>query len=193
MTKQVLSCFAGALLMACGGSVSVSPDDSGTRDSAVVVDSGAPIDAPDPFFDAGPGACNGVMNVGSVVNEVSVPAPMPRLVGATDIPSGRYVVVKSERYTGAGGASGATGNSLQETIVVTPGIVQAVVSSNGGANEATTTSYSIVGSAMRVSPTCGAGTATAPSVDLSFDVAGSTLRIGVSLAGMNAVLTFQKS
>lgn len=202
MTRTVLFVLASSVLMACGGSVAASPDDAGARDvgldTAPVVDSGAPFDSTAPFdtspplVDADPGACNGLANLGAPVDETNVPAPMPTLAGGTSIPSGTYVVVKSERYTGPGGAAGKTGNTLAETLAISPGIVQAVVASNGGPNEATTTSYSIVSGMMRVNATCGAGTDTAPSIDLSFEVVGPTLRLGVSFGGANAVLTFQK-
>jgi hypothetical protein len=203
MKRALLSVLVSALLVACGGSVNVDSTDGGSDTAVPPSDTGPTSDttpsldtAPSfdtgPAIDVGPGACNDLANIGAVIDEVNVPVALPKLSGATSIPSGTYVLTKNEHFTGPGGASGKTGKTLRETLVVTPGVVQAVVSSDGRPDERTTTAYSIVGSMLRTSSICSMGSTSTP-VDVMFDVSGTTLRIAISIGGVNVMVTFERS
>jgi hypothetical protein len=196
MKRLVLAPLA-LLFVACGGSVAETATDGGTdggidsaittidtgttpKDSAVVVDSPPSRDAV--------ARCNDLVNTGRVIAETNNPGELPALLGAASIPSGTYVLVESTRFTGFGGTAGPTGKTMKETLVVTPTEVQSIISQDGGPDEATTTAYAIVGSRLRVTPTCGSSTA--PTVDFMFDATASAFRIGFSAGGVSMMLTF---
>jgi hypothetical protein len=209
MKRALLLSFTCAVLAACGGSVSENATDGGGTDGGTDTatsieggidtaeppprfDSGFTRDsAPPPPIDGGPVACNDLANIGDVIDEVRIAAPLPTLVGAASIPTGTYVLVKNEIYSGTGGAAGKTGKTLKETLLVTSGEVQSVLSQNGAADKDSTLGYTISGGRkLHAVGTCGDSSTTA--VDFDFEVVGTQLRIGLAAAGGSYLVTFEK-
>lgn len=201
------------MLVACGGAVSDAPGDGGTSDGGgdggiTTIDGGGvdtaepppiydtgfkPDTSPPPPTDVGPPTCNDLANVGDVIDEMRIAAPLPTLAGAASIAPGTYVLVKNEIYTGSGGAGGKTGKTLRETLSISPGVVQASISQNGSPDHHTNTTYSIVGAALRAKGTCDDSSTTLGGADFAFDATATTLRIGLRVDGSTSfLLTFEK-
>jgi uncharacterized repeat protein (TIGR02543 family) len=87
--------------------------------------------------EVGPGQCNDVPNVGPAVPLMNVASDPPPYKGGPIIP-GTYVMVAASTFTGPGGASGPTGDTVQETFVYfgspISGPIEGVISVDGAAD-----------------------------------------------------------
>ncbi len=104
------------------------------------------------------GGCNSVVNSAPVVGEFQATANPPVPLGGT-IVDGTYYLSESISYTGPNGASGPTGMTIQDTLVITnaaSGIatVEEVTSSNAAPDERTSFTFTPVGTMATAAVTC---------------------------------------
>jgi hypothetical protein len=123
----------------------------------------APPLAADPPHDAGVttdarvppdiGACHADANTAPVVEVTNVAEERPAFAGGT-ITDGTYARTSSLVYTGAGGASGPTGERLRQTIRIAGGVARAVYRNEGGPDDRTSFTFSTTGAEVQFAATC---------------------------------------
>ncbi len=121
-----------------------------------------------------------------IVQRTAVPDVLPLAMGGA-IVDGTYAITKYEVYTGAAGAVGMTGGSIQGLIVVTGTMVQSLVVINGVAPHVVTYTFATVDSQITTTHTCP---------DTAVTVDGYSVINGNAIAFLSSankeVLTFTK-
>lgn len=148
---------------------------------------------------AGACACNALVNTTPPVPEVqttNVAADLPAPAGGT-IVDGTYYLTAENVYTGPGGASGPTGVTVANVVVIQGGTVQFASRRSGAevGEERGTLGYEVSGAELLLTPLCGLGPGQAESN--GFTATGNVLRLiepppaGTLEPGKEAVLTRQ--
>jgi hypothetical protein len=129
---------------ACGG------DDTAAVDAAAAGDAHA-VDARD--LDAMQG-CNSLEQTAGLIEQIAVPEDPPGPLGGA-FPDGRYHMIADTLYTGAGGASGATGQHHRTTTSCEDLVCQLrAFSSNLGDLPASTVVFEPDGSSLVLRQVC---------------------------------------
>lgn len=182
--KRTLLLVSGLVLaltslgVGCGSSSNSTSSDAGmNNDSGTGGDGSVAMDA---GGNDGGAACNSFAIGGQQVDVQQVASDPPAAMGGT-IMSGTYVMTSAKIYTGVGGATGPSGETTQQTIVIsttngTSGTVQIAQISFGGDSptiDRSTGTFNVSGTNLTYADTCG-GT---DSGTAGFTVAGNTFTI----------------
>ncbi len=137
--------------------------------------------------DAGP-ACNSVTNGATTVSINNVPAAVPAPMGGTLV-DGTYYLTQASVYTGAGGASGSTGATLQASTVLSGGTYQYVQNQNGKGDSATSGTYTTSGTSITVEQTCPLPSAVPYS---GYTATSTSFTLYGTIGGNSGSLTYTK-
>jgi hypothetical protein len=118
------------------------------------------------------GMCNTLVNSGAFIPETNVPADLPAPTGGT-ILLGLYELTAWENFTGAGGASGPTGNQRKTAFWFEPTVYYKVTADFGSVDGNYSRTWSTASTTLTSNQWC-------PTVDLLtsfYSVAGNTLTL----------------
>ncbi len=196
--KGICLVVVAACLLACSSEDEAvdAPTDSGVDVTVEAgTDAGADVteDAPqEADSDGAPSECNTVANVGSVIQQMFVATDAVTGNGGTLV-AGTYVLTAAAVYVGAGGSSGPTGLTLQDTVAIDDaGLYQRVVSAIDdagldGSPIHQNGSFIVNGSSIQVAQTCPPGS----QPFTSYDSDGTKFRIYAPAVGVNPAVMFE--
>jgi hypothetical protein len=193
--------FACLLVVGCNSKGVTSTSDGGADGTAGTggIDGSAPNESDAAVSDgsAEDGPCNELENGAAPVDEIQVAASVPVGV-AGPLGLGTYYLTGAKRYTGPDGASGPTGKTRQETLVLSSYGINSFIGSSvesraGGPAVRTTRYWNFSGSDSRVQllQSCP-GPVKSATVTFSYDEASSTLAVFGGFADPREVSIYAK-
>jgi hypothetical protein len=169
------------------GAEEASPAEDAGNDGADDGAMGGPDARPDVRGDGG--TCTTIALLGSLVPGTFVASAPPSGAGGM-VADGTYVLTKYQLYTGTGGLSGPTGQSLQTTIRLTAGVYESVSTSSVDPTQARVKgTYAVSAPSFQWSLQCPA----AASGNDSYTSDGATTFVQLSSIGSTTMeLTFTR-
>lgn len=169
--------LVGLFVIVVGLAPASGCDDDGASGADATDATGTDTAPADAAGDITTAACHEHVNIGTVIAEVLVAEAPPVAKGGT-ILEGTYLRTGYQRFTGVGGSTAASTNTLKEklSITVVGGSIgtRGVVSENGGPDMRFDTVVVRVTNFLQVTTTCPDGV---PSINQSFNFEGRELTL----------------